>query len=446
MTSTQEARANLIGKWNEFNERIRDIHADFDQIYWIRTLSVAGITYLLYLTKTIKALDFVKENKGHLIHLLPFFALTLVGSIVVAYIFILHEQVTVECWCSENIDDSTGRNLSASCRTSNALLFGVYYFGTMIIYNYTKTTFSSPGVLNTVSSICTTNPNPSNNVDANDSWRSYRGQGGFCYIAFKQNSARETNTLQKYSMNGTEQSATEDFLPETGSVFIPNPSLSFCKKCQMRRPPRCHHCSHCNRCVLQMDHHCIWINNCIGYNNYRTFILTLVYLVVGCWFAIMMLFTPFYATIEHNIAEHGIKFLYKNKSGFLHLPMTMDLIRELRDTGTLEVDIVLKIVVPVIIFAGIFLTSFLYSHLCYSSRGFTTLEHMAKLNFLHQQALGTLRRPTETVVQEMIIINPFDQGVWQNILQILGPHPLLALLPMHVELLSPYLPHKTKSA
>jgi hypothetical protein len=161
----------------------------------------------------------------------------------------------------------------------------------------------------------------------------------------------------------------------------------------------------------------------------------------------MMLFTPFYATIEHNIAEHGIKFLYKNKSGFLHLLIkTMDLIRELRDTGTLEVDIVLKIVVPVIIFAAIFLTSFLYSHLCYSSRGFTTLEHMAKLNFLHQQALGTLRRPTGTVVQEMIIVNPFDQGVWQNILQILGPHPLLALLPMHVELLSPYLPHKTKAA
>ncbi|KAL7712400.1 Palmitoyltransferase [Entamoeba marina] len=35
--------------------------------------------------------------------------------------------------------------------------------------------------------------------------------------------------------------------------------LSKCKKCNHRKPKRCHHCSSCNACVLKMDHHCPWI-------------------------------------------------------------------------------------------------------------------------------------------------------------------------------------------
>ncbi|XP_050344855.1 palmitoyltransferase ZDHHC11 [Nymphalis io] len=36
------------------------------------------------------------------------------------------------------------------------------------------------------------------------------------------------------------------------------------------------HCGICNKCVYQFDHHCKWLNNCVGQKNYAVFILCVV--------------------------------------------------------------------------------------------------------------------------------------------------------------------------
>jgi len=66
------------------------------------------------------------------------------------------------------------------------------------------------------------------------------------------------------------------------------PNLRECTKCNPSRlkPQRAHHCSVCNRCVLKMDHHCPWINNCVGFGNYRHFCLFMLFLTLGCIFII----------------------------------------------------------------------------------------------------------------------------------------------------------------
>lgn len=53
--------------------------------------------------------------------------------------------------------------------------------------------------------------------------------------------------------------------------------LKFCRTCQIRRPPHCSHCKHCDNCVLDFDHHCFWIGNCVGLRNHQSFVLFLLF-------------------------------------------------------------------------------------------------------------------------------------------------------------------------
>ena len=52
--------------------------------------------------------------------------------------------------------------------------------------------------------------------------------------------------------------------------------IMFCSICKNSRSASSKHCGRCNRCVVGFDHHCKWVNNCIGSKNYSFFIAMII--------------------------------------------------------------------------------------------------------------------------------------------------------------------------
>ncbi|KAJ2273996.1 Palmitoyltransferase [Coemansia sp. RSA 370] len=75
----------------------------------------------------------------------------------------------------------------------------------------------------------------------------------------------------------------------------------YCRLCKGFKPPRTHHCSDCDRCVLKMDHHCPWTNNCVGFAN-QGYFLRFVYMVdVTCGMAMALHCARMYELIVDSL-------------------------------------------------------------------------------------------------------------------------------------------------
>jgi hypothetical protein len=153
----------------------------------------------------------------------------------------------------------------------------------------------------------------------------------------------------------------------------------FCYKCNKLKPDRAHHCSICDKCTLKMDHHCPWVGNCVGWGNYKFFILFLTYTVLLCLVVSVSLIS---FVIEKIFYSNGL--------------------------NSKEVQIVITFIVAAVFGLGLFF--FAIQHFKLSLSNITTIESFE--SFKDQTP------------------NPYNIGKKENFMQVFGPSLFLAFLPV----------------
>lgn len=106
------------------------------------------------------------------------------------------------------------------------------------------------------------------------------------------------------------------------------------------KPPRTSHCHACG-CVLRMDHHCVWINQCVGVRNHRAFLLFVLYSwLIAALYLLLSLNFYFYHFEAMNFLMNGLWLTWTGLGVILVLSLgsmlTMQLYFILLNTTQLE--------------------------------------------------------------------------------------------------------------
>jgi len=195
--------------------------------------------------------------------------------------------------------------------------------------------------------------------------------------------------------------------------------IRYCEKCNLIKPDRCHHCSICGICVLKMDHHCPWINNCVSFTNYKFFVLFLGYTFALCLFVAATTF-PYFLRFWIPPESLGIdKSNLPNSNGTDTMPKpNYDIGQMLSNNGESSVPFSTKFHILFLFFVSGMLSFGVMFLFCY---------HIFLL-LNNRSTLESFRPPLMTYGPDK---NAFNLGRRENLMQLFGRSKLLWLVPIY---------------
>ncbi|KAG0342048.1 palmitoyltransferase for Vac8p [Podila humilis] len=150
----------------------------------------------------------------------------------------------------------------------------------------------------------------------------------------------------------------------------------WCDICNIVKPDRCHHCSECDQCVLRMDHHCPWVNGCIGYNNHKFFYLFIFYgSVLALWVVATMI--PLLISALRNCEQDLLGGFNSVRSNSMFATTKMagsDLYGG--DGGGCHFDFHWPIITVISLLLALMIVSFTVAHTAYILQNRTTIESL----------------------------------------------------------------------
>ena len=91
---------------------------------------------------------------------------------------------------------------------------------------------------------------------------------------------------------------------------------TLCQRCDVYKPSEStHHCSNCKKCVLDMDHHCFLMDNCVGKHSVRFFVQYSTWMSVLLVWAIAVYIKGFY--YQNTVTGKGVKNLLELRPDYV---------------------------------------------------------------------------------------------------------------------------------